>query len=79
LYEGGGGGGGGGSGVVVAAAFHFEAPLLPSLLTAIAVVSESEEPVEDEEAKGGRVTRQKHTPSVRGGGARRGPQKKKNK
>jgi hypothetical protein len=42
-------------------------------------VSESEEPVEDEEAKGGRVTRQKHTPSVRGGGARRGPQKKKNK
>ncbi len=45
LYEGGGGGGGGGgSGVVVAAAFHFEAPLLPSLPTPIAVVSESEEP-----------------------------------
>jgi hypothetical protein len=38
-------------------------------------VSESEEPEGDEEAEGGRWTRQKHTPSAKGGGTPPGPLK----
>jgi hypothetical protein len=40
-------------------------------------VSENGEPEEDEEADGGPVTRQKHTPLSDGGGRPAGPSKKK--
>ncbi len=72
MYEEGGGGCGG-------VAFHFEDPLVPSLLTAIAAVSESGEPEEDEEADGGPGTRQKHTPFSEGGGRPPGGALKKKK